>query len=904
MGGKSKKVTVGYWYELGIHGGLGIGPIDAYLELRGGDKTAWSGVATHSQTIQINAPNLWGGEKDQGGIVGEMDLMFGEADQMPSARLARIFGPQQPAWRGVASVAFEGKWGAMNPYPQKGSHKIRKILAGWDGECWYPEKAAILMSGTPGVAPDPIGGFNHFGGVSEGQMATSTQSSLSWTGGAQARLAKSMLFVLEWDSAWTAANLPRRAIVRDKDTQDVIYDTEWVGEASMKSGLNAVLEAINRTDLQAPYHAGNTTSRVVNLAYIPRALECTQYTVRPAGAGLSFQNLLRLYIPAVPDSRLFGMNPAHALYYVRTHGEIGREPLANMNDASFRAAADRLYSEGFGITTEYAPSSESVEEFEQRICKLIGGSVSRSLVDGQYYLDLARGDYVLEDLPIIGDDDILDFKMQPSILDGAVNSISVKYFDPNKKESINTPPAQVLALIDAFGLIHQDVEYPEVPTAELATRLAERDVRLGATPTRAQELVVIPDAVRAIRPNQYFRLKSPKRRIAEMVCLLGEKQSGTLKSSSVKLVASEDTYSLPASAFVEVEPGVDTRPDPTAHPIAQQVALEAPYIELVQRIDRANLDVLAPDAGYVIAAADQPAAGGRNFVLAVADVTGTYNQDGIGEWCPVAVVAGDPLTDVIGRLEQSIAVASITHADSIAVGSAALWGGEIVRVDAVDTDAGVITLGRGCADTMPAEHAAGSQIWFYDDAGVSDLVEYAAGESVRVKLLTSTGMQILDTASALTITVPIVGRVGRPYPPARCAVNGTLYPAAPVAVTGNIVVTWASRDRDAQADQLFDALMPSITPAPLTRFGVRVLTGDLVPVTSREDVAGTTATIKLPAAGAYVIELYSLNDAGPSLQLFRVQVDLTLGSSPPTVAEIVATTWTRPEVIIDAGEIT
>lgn len=153
MGGKSKSATVGYWYEVAFHSGLGIGPFDAYLELRGGDKTAWRGEATHSQTIYINAPNLWGGEKDQGGIVGSVDLMFGEATQQPNSRLAGIFGPQQPAWRGFATLAFAGKYGAMNPYPQKASHKIRKIREGWDGECWYPGKAAIPMPTCAGGDP-------------------------------------------------------------------------------------------------------------------------------------------------------------------------------------------------------------------------------------------------------------------------------------------------------------------------------------------------------------------------------------------------------------------------------------------------------------------------------------------------------------------------------------------------------------------------------------------------------------------------------------------------------------------------------------------------------------------------------------------------------------------------------
>ena len=145
--------TVGYWYEIAFHSGLGIGPIDAYLEFRGGDRTAWKGEALHSQTIRIDAENLWGGKKDQGGIVGPVDLMFGEPTQQPNARLAGIFGPQQPAWRGLATLAFAGRYGAMSPYPQKASHKLRRIREGWDTECWYPGKAAIPMANCSGGDP-------------------------------------------------------------------------------------------------------------------------------------------------------------------------------------------------------------------------------------------------------------------------------------------------------------------------------------------------------------------------------------------------------------------------------------------------------------------------------------------------------------------------------------------------------------------------------------------------------------------------------------------------------------------------------------------------------------------------------------------------------------------------------
>src|SRR5690606_34573013 len=47
------------------------------------------------------------------------------------------------------------------------------------------------------------------------------------------------------------------------------------------------------------------------------------------------------------------MNPAHMLYQSITDPMLGAEPVANINDASFRAAADQLYAEGLGLCAQW-----------------------------------------------------------------------------------------------------------------------------------------------------------------------------------------------------------------------------------------------------------------------------------------------------------------------------------------------------------------------------------------------------------------------------------------------------------------------------------------------------------------------------------------------------------------------
>ena len=136
--GKKKKVTIGYRYFMGIHAGLSPGPLDEIVEIRVGDKTAWQGSITSNAEININQPDLFGGEEKEGGIVGTLAVLMGAPEQSIHARLATMLGGIVPAFRGVASTFFDGMVCAMSAYPKPWSYRVRRITSGWDGECWYP----------------------------------------------------------------------------------------------------------------------------------------------------------------------------------------------------------------------------------------------------------------------------------------------------------------------------------------------------------------------------------------------------------------------------------------------------------------------------------------------------------------------------------------------------------------------------------------------------------------------------------------------------------------------------------------------------------------------------------------------------------------------------------------------
>lgn len=853
--GKGSKPIIGYHYRPAYHHGLTTGPIDAFLEFRVGDRTAWRGRLEASGTISINAPNLLGGEKDQGGVVGELDVMFGEATQMPNSYLTTAFGDKQPAWRGFTTVVWKGgRYGAMNPYPKPASYKVERILQGWDGgTAWYPAKAVIPMIDgfitllgegweyvvEPFSEPNTV--WSDFtvpaaGWAMGGEMPFSTDGA---AGGAYWTPMRSNIWLRRQMSV-TAVGLTLNI---GADNGCVV----WVDGVNVGSSnpTNESLPSNEENPVSFSFAATGTVEVVVKaFAEIDSADD----------GG----NIVDLEFTGAP---LNAANPAHVLYEARTCADMGREPTANINEASLTAGADTLYAEGFGICTKWDPASQSVADFENRICRVIGGSYNRSIEDGQFYLDLARGDYVLEDLPILTDDDILEFREQPSTLDSAINSVSVRYFDPERKESIVTPPVRALGLVAAFGTIHQTFDFPEIPTGGLATRVAQRELLATSTPTRTFDLVTTRRTY-GWRPNTYFRLQSVKRGIADMVCLVGEKNSGSLRSGAIKMKATQDIYSLPQTSFVEVEHGVDPTPNQTPTAITLQRAIEAPYIEVVAAMPRAELAALPADAGFALGMAATTTTD-LDFTMMVSADGVDYDEVGGGEWCASATVVEAAVLD--GALQTAFTLADGTRLDLVEEGMAALWEDELCRVDTFDADTGAITLGRACGDTVPAEHAAGSRIYFYQTGYAYDTTEYTDGETIDVKLLSNTGSEQLAIASATAMPLTFDQRAARPYPPGQFRINAVPYPVE--VAGGPVTVSWVHRDRQLQADQLLDTDDAGVGPEAGTTYSIAYYQPADTQVHSETAIAGTAGTpYTFPGTGPSRITLHSERDALASWQ--------------------------------------
>lgn len=145
MGGSSKAQTVGYKYHLGMHMVVCHGPVDEVSEIQIADREAWVGSLTESGQITIDKPDLFGGEKREGGITGDVDIAFGESDQAPNDYLTDKIGTPQPAYKGLLSLILRQVYiAANNPYMKPWVIRIKRCF-----RVWYASKAEINGSANP-----------------------------------------------------------------------------------------------------------------------------------------------------------------------------------------------------------------------------------------------------------------------------------------------------------------------------------------------------------------------------------------------------------------------------------------------------------------------------------------------------------------------------------------------------------------------------------------------------------------------------------------------------------------------------------------------------------------------------------------------------------------------------------
>lgn len=507
----------------------------------------------------------------------------------------------------------------------------------------------------------------------------------------------------------------------------------------------------------------------------------------------------------VGDGKICAMNPAHIIYESQTNVAWGRGfPTDMMDDSSFRAAADQLYNEGFGMCFAWK-RQDSIDSFVQEVLEHIGAALYIDRTTGLRKLVLIRDTYDFNTLPFFDySNGLLRIEEDAnSSNDLVTNQTVVSYIDPISNEK-RPARAENLAAIQQHGIIMQNKDYSGIPTADLAGRLAARDMKISQSSLKRFKLVFDRRAY-ALQPCSVFKIALPNRGIESIVLRAIRVEHDTITNGEITVSTVQDVFGLPATNFIKEQLSLHVPIDLTPRPVPLQRMFEVPYLHLLDDFTVEDLSRL--NTSYVMPLATSPNAMHESFQMMM-KIGATYNEVGSGGFVFASAISAD-----IAKTNTAVvvALASLINQD-VEIGQCALINDEILRIDAIDRLSNTLTLARGCADTVPAVHAEDDVLWIYANANVAE-VELADQQSFALKLLTKTGTQVLSLEDALEMQYTSVLRHQRPYPPANVLFNDMQYPAA---IEGTVTLTWQHRNRIDQGsnviayDDAYSALEPNV----------------------------------------------------------------------------------------------
>lgn len=108
-GGTSRQV---YDFLLSVDYGVCYGPVTSINRVLCKDKTVTFGQFTESGVVEVNKPDLYGGDDGEGGATGKIEIYMGDQTQLMSSHLSGRFEltpPTAPGYRGLCHLFFRGE---------------------------------------------------------------------------------------------------------------------------------------------------------------------------------------------------------------------------------------------------------------------------------------------------------------------------------------------------------------------------------------------------------------------------------------------------------------------------------------------------------------------------------------------------------------------------------------------------------------------------------------------------------------------------------------------------------------------------------------------------------------------------------------------------------------------------
>ncbi|MEG3175850.1 phage tail protein [Sphingomonas sp. RB3P16] len=825
-GGSQAEVTD---YRLSAHWGVCWGPVDAMLGIFVGEKPAWTGAITSEGDISINVPNLFGGNTKEGGVSGSAYWLPGNDNQVMPESLANRMGVTTatcPGYRGTASLFFTGGvagsgfyWTSNTPYLKTLWVQVRRAPRGLN-----PATAMIGNVVTLSV--------NNLTVTCNGATATLVDEVGQTVGG-----------------HFVAVNL--------------------TGGSDRVVTVDGLVITITKVDSTFTVASGSNSQDVSSGGTV-RLIGC-EVTVTDSTTNISF------------GSSGQDANGAHIIFECLTNLDWGMgAPAGLINVASFEAAAVTLFNEGFGLSLAWVKST-TIEAFVSEVVDHILATVFVNPSDGLITIKLIRDDYNPADLPTLTPDNCTIKKFDRKLWGETINEIVVTWTNP-VNESEETVSAQDLANCSIQGnIVSQSRNYYAVRNAELAMRLALRDLRSVSAPLASFQIEVDRSAWNFV-PGGLARLYSPEDGIDGVILRIGKIDYGKPGAPSITVNAIEDIFGLPTSHYTAppVSQWVDPASDPAPMAFARVITMPRYFVENTLNAQAVAQSLYPEVTTLLLAAQNDTDTFDYDLLTTATSPTGVATTSDLGLHAVVgraalaSALAAEPISTItpVGFFGPRFTAINTF----VMIGDVGETAMEIALI--TGSDGSGITLARGLLDTVPHAWAAGTALWFAPiNIATADTTVRAAGEIAQYKLLTRTSRDVLAESLAPIVSQTLTDRPWRPNRPGNVKIGGVGFATVEAGTASSLPLTWANRNRLMEPLRVIRWTDNTVTPEAGQTTTVTLMKSDRTVLATYAGLTGTSFDIPIEgfhSEAAGIVRVTAVRDGLESLQGHEISVTITV----------------------------
>lgn len=834
-------------YCMSQHWGFCWGPVDALLNIYAGEKECWAGNETAMNGFSVNRPDLYGGNKKEGGVQGNVWFLPGKDDQILTNELAGKLGltsTTAPGFRGLTSLFFIGSTGST---PVVGG--------GFGGLFGAPQTGGGFMwgSNTPyqkslwGTFRRSPKGLNSAYRMIGNLVTVSINGYAATVDAATATLVDGV-----------AQSVGGHTIAIDYNGVDRTVTVDGVVIEIVKSSgkFTITIDGEERTDVR------------------PGA------TVNIYGVSITVTDTTT----AVTIGSVNGTdaNPVHIIYECLTNTDWGMGASSSIiNVASFEAAGQTVFNESLGLSLAWMASS-TIEAFITEIIDHILATVFVNPSDGLITIKLIRDDYDRASLPELNPDNCEVLSFDRKLWGETTNEIVVTWTNPvsEKEETVTVQDLANCAI--QGGVVSDSRNYYGVRNAALAQRLAIRDIRTASAPLASFDIEVDRSAWNFV-PGGCVRLVYPEDGIEDVVLRIGKIDYGKAGAATIRVSAMEDIFAQPVAAYTVTQSSQWTNPASAPEPMEYVRLMTMPHYFADNTVDITDAEY--PDVMVMVLAAStdtdtlgysligiEPSPNGQP----VAEDYGhrsTVSRALLSSTLPAeykSTIDGTNLTEFVGPIYTGVN-------SFVVIGDAAESAMEIALVSESTTDG--IVIQRGLLDTVPRDWPADTPMWFFPgDLAITDTTIRAEGETAEFKLLTETSMGILPIADAPIKSVVLTARPWLPNRPGNVKIGDVGFGSVQMGTAASIPVTWANRNRLMEPTEVIKWSDGNVTPEAGQTTKITVMKSDRTVLTVHAGLTGTS--FDLPAASfvgeaAGIVRVTAVRDGLESLQGHEIIVTLT-----------------------------